>query len=214
MGPACVYKVNFGDRPEEEIRDLVSAYRAQGSPDAWFVTPLSTPSNVRDLLTDLGLMNPEIADMSDQGMAIPTVQKANRVWKSMGDKYQAHTKKVSNREDFKIWCDISNGVLSGFQMLDPDLYYPVCETGKMVCFLGYCGDLPVAASGTMNNKGNGTLEFTATLPDYRKKGVGTAVCRVALDQLADDGAYLISLRARAMGASLYQSLGFKVYFGF
>ena len=73
-GPACVYKVNFGDRPEAEVARLIQAYRAGGAPDPWFVTPLSTPGYVRDLLSGLGLMDDAHADMHDQGMAIPPVQ--------------------------------------------------------------------------------------------------------------------------------------------
>ena len=58
---------------------------------------------------------------------------------------------------------ITNAVLFGFQLLDPDLYDPLCESGKIVCFLGYCGDTPVSASAAMHHNGNGTLELIATL---------------------------------------------------
>ena len=123
-------------------------------------------------------------------------------------------KKVNSREAFSLWADITNTVIFGYQGLDPAQYYPLCASGKMVFFLGYCGALPAAASATMNNAGNGTLEFIATLPDHRRQGLGTAVCRAAIRQLIDDGAYLISLRARPMGVSLYKRLGFKAYFDF
>ena len=66
-GPACVYKVNFGDKSDEEIRGLVQLYREKGAPAAWFVTPLSTPNHVREILFNMGLMNPTDADMNDQG---------------------------------------------------------------------------------------------------------------------------------------------------
>lgn len=212
-GPSCVYKVNFGDKTDEEIRGLIQSYREKGAPDAWFVTPLSTPNNVREILLSLGLMNPEDADMNDQGMAIPPEQMAD-VTARVNDNLTTTVKKVDNKEDFKTWCSIANGVLHGGQLLVPDHYYSLCESGKMVCFLGYCGEIPVATSATMNNDGNATLEFIATLPDYRKKGMGTMVCRAAIDYLINDGASVISLRAREIGVSLYKSLGFRVYFDF
>ena len=66
----------------------------------------------------------------------------------------------------------------------------------------------------MNHNWNGTVEYIATLPDYRGNGIGTAVCRAAVRQLMGEGAFMISLRARPMGVSLYASLGFKAYFDF
>ena len=213
LGPACVYKVNFGDKPDEEIRELVQAYREKGAPAAWCVTPLSTQNNIREILFSMGLMDPADADMNDQGMAIPPEQMAE-LRAGTDNSSIAAVRRVGGKEDFKTWCSITNEVLAGFQMLDSDLYYPLCESGKMVCFLGYAGERPAAASAAINNNGNATLEFIATLPDYRKKGMGTAVCRAAINHLINDGAYVISLRAREMGASLYKSLGFRVYLDF
>jgi len=212
-GPACVYKVDFGDKSDEEIRVLVQLYREKGAPAPWFVTPLSTPKHVREILINMGLMNPADADMNDQGMAIPPEQMADIVTRA-NDASVICVKRVDNKEDFKTWCDISNDVLHGSELLNPIFYYPLCESGKMVCFLGYSGNTPVATSAAMNNDGNATLEFIATIPAYRKKGMGSAVCRAAINHLINDGASVISLRAREIGVSLYKSLGFRAYFDF
>ena len=205
MGPAAVYKTNFADRPEDQIRQMIEAYRENGAPEYWCVSPLSA-TGLRDALVSLNMMAPK-SDEDDQGMAIPPDQTA-RIPENSG----IPVKRVANPEEFRIWTDICNEALHGCRLLDPDLYYPLCESEKMACFLGYCGETPVATSATMNNNGNGTLEFISTLPDFRKKGIGAAVCRAAINQLIGDGATLISLRARAMGVSLYASLGFKAYY--
>ena len=84
----------------------------------------------------------------------------------------------------------------------------------MICFLGYSGETPVASSAVMRNNQNGSLEFIATLPEYRNRGIGAAVCRAAIEQLINDNVSIITLRARAMAISLYKSLGFKTYFLF
>jgi ribosomal protein S18 acetylase RimI-like enzyme len=213
-GPACVYKVNFGDKSDEETRKLVQSYLKNGAPNVWFVTPLSTPNNVKNILSDLGLMDPTNEDLNDDGMAIPPDQMRELIWKNEDDKSTLSVKRVDNKESFKIWCDITNEVLHGFKMLDFQLYYPLCESSKMVCFLGYDGEKPVASSAIMNNNGSGTLEFIATLPNYRKKGLGRAVCCAAINQLIKDKAFIISLRGRSMGVSLYTKLVFKSYFRF
>ena len=85
---------------------------------------------------------------------------------------------------------------------------PPCESGKIVCFIGYSDKVPVATSATMNNNVNGTLKFIAKLPDYRKKGIGRAICRAAIEQLIEDGAHIISLRALSrFGSILRQAYG-------
>lgn len=207
-GPDAVYRVNFGDKTDDQIRQIIQSYRKNGVPDYWCVTPLSTPSHVRDILVSLEILESNAED--ELGMALLPDEYSS--WTDTESTSIIPVRKVNNKEDFKIWTDIANEVLHGFQLLDPDLYFPLCESGKMVCFLGYSGEMPVATSATMNNNGSGTLEFIATLPDYRKKGIGAAVCRAAIEQLISDGVSIISLRARAMGVSLYKALGFKAYY--
>ncbi len=205
-GPEAVYRVSFGNKTEDQIRQIIQAYRKNGVPDYWCLTPLSTPDHVGDILVSLKILE----ESSEDKLGMALFPSEYRNWTD--NDTSIPVRKVNNKEDFKIWTDIANEVLHGFELLDPVLYFPLCESGKMVCFLGYSGDLPVATSATMNNNGNGTLEFIATLPDYRKKGVGSAVCRAAIEQLIKDGVSIISLRAKAMGVSLYTALGFKAYY--
>ena len=60
-------------------------------------------------------------------------------------------RKVNSREDFRIWTDIANEALHGCRLLDSDLYFPVCQSGDMICFLGYSGETPVATSAAMKH---------------------------------------------------------------
>jgi ribosomal protein S18 acetylase RimI-like enzyme len=64
----------------------------------------------------------------------------------------------------------------------------------------------------MSDNKIGRMEWISTLPEYRKKGIGAAVCCAGIEQLINDGACIITLTARAMGVSLYKSLGFEVYY--
>ena len=106
---------------------------------------------------------------------------------------------------------IVNKTLFDKQIIDPDHYYPLCEGGKIICFLGFCGETPAATSMTlMTDNMGGKLEWIATLPEYRKEGMSTAVCCAGIDQLIKDGAKIITLTAREMGVSLYEILGFKI----
>lgn len=207
-GPAAVYRVNFGDKTDDQIRQIIQSYRAVGVPDYWDVTPLSTPEHIKDLLISLGVMRENSEGVV--GMALLPEEYVPDAKGITG----ISARKVNGREDFKIWTDIVNEALHGCRLLDPALYYPICESGDMICFLGYSDETPVATSATMKHDGNGTLEFIATLPAFRKRGIGAAVCRAAIEQLIGDGVSVITLRAREMGVSLYKFLGFKEYFAF
>src|SRR5262245_54946633 len=55
-GPAAVYRVCFGDKTDEQIKEIIQSYRLIGVPGYWDVTPLSTPGHIRGLLISLGIM--------------------------------------------------------------------------------------------------------------------------------------------------------------
>lgn len=206
IGPEAVYRVNFQDKTEHQIRQIIQMYRENDMPEYWCITPLSAPEGIRDLLISLEIIDPN--EERSLGMALLPDDYS----KPAEETISFSIRKVTTKEDFKIFADIANEVLHGFKLLDPELYYPLCASGKMVCFLGYSGEIPVATSATMNNNGSSTVEFVATLPDFRKKGIGTAVCRAAIEQLIGDGASIVTLRARALGVSIYKGLGFKAFY--
>jgi GNAT superfamily N-acetyltransferase len=209
MGPEAVYRVNFGDNSDEQIRQILQSYRNQGLPDYWCITPLSAPNHIRDILVSLKIL--EANAENNPGMALfPDEYRGNRDCDKPASTITVRI--VNNKSDFRIWTDIANEVLHGCRLLDPDQYYTLCESGKMGCFLGYRGEVPVSTSATINNNGSATLEFVATLPNYRKQGFAAAVCHAAIEQLIRENAYVITLRAREMGVSIYKKLGFKVYY--
>ena len=208
-GPEGVYKVNFENMSDKQIRHLVQYYSKRGAPDYWFVSPFSKPDNLRNILAELGKML-----NNDMGMAIPPEKMAHAPWRTKYDPL-IPVKRVDTKSDFKIWADIVNKTLFDKQIIDPDHYYPLCESGKIICFLGFCGKTPAATSMTlMTDNMSGKLEWIATLLEYRKKGMGTAVCCAGIEQLIKDRARIITLTAREMGISLYETLGFKIYFQF
>lgn len=208
MGPEAVYRVTLGDKTDEEIKLILQSYRDKGLPDYWCVTPLSTPNHIQDILVSLGIT--EAQAENSLGMALNPDEYLGGYAKAKHT--DISVQKVNNITDFTIWSDIANKVLHECRLLDPIAYFPLCESGKLVCYLGYKEDSPVATAATINNNGSATLEFVATLPEYRKQGIAAAVCSAAIEQLIRERAYIITLRARKMGVSLYKALGFKVYY--
>ena len=62
----------------------------------------------------------------------------------------------------------------------------------------------------------GRLQMVAVHPDARRRGVGTAVCRAALDRLRHRGVSVVHVGTggdpfHASARRLYESLGFTAY---
>lgn len=207
-GPAAVYRADFTGRSKEEIQDILQAYRSGGIPEYWCPMPLSPVMNLQEILVTYGLAEPRTE--ASLGMALFPREYAPA--RKGAEASAVHIRRVTSPEDFRVWTGIVNPVLHGCELLDPQLYYPLCESGKMVCFLGFYGNVPAAASAAMRRDESGTLEFIATLPDYRKRGLGAAVCRAAIEHLIEGGVSIITLRASEMGVPLYALLGFRAYF--
>jgi GNAT superfamily N-acetyltransferase len=207
-GPIGVYKINFGNKTDDEIRQIVQKYRDNGVPNYWFITPLSVPNHLRNILQEL---NVTVGD--NKGMAILPEQYEQTRHNAVKCNSQITVKRVRDKHDFITWANIANTALFEEPMCDPEQYYPLCNNGIIKCFLGYFNDKPVSTSMVFKtDNGIGRLDWISTLPDYRKKGIGTAVCLAGMEQLIKDDAFIITLCATQMGVSLYESLGFKIYF--
>jgi len=121
--------------------------------------------------------------------------------------------KVKDAYRFATWANAVNTIMSGgYADIHPIHHYPWCEKGLIHCFSCYDGDAVVAVAAVMDNDGICSLEFVATAPNYRRKGLAKAVCAEALAYAFDNGARIITLRAQNPGTrELYTALGFRTY---
>lgn len=121
-------------------------------------------------------------------------------------------KKVDNPEDFKLWADISNKILhGGYKLIHPENHYHLSKKGVMPCYIAYYNGTPAAVCSILNNKDISSLEFVATVEEYRKKGLARTVCAAAIDEAFQTGCKIITLRAFPEAKKLYSAMGFKLY---
>lgn len=81
----------------------------------------------------------------------------------------------------------------------------------MYLYIGYFQGIPAAVGMALNRGDIATLHWIGTLPEYRKKGLGTAITIKALHDLQDAGCSHALLLASALGKPLYERMGFKQY---
>jgi predicted GNAT family N-acyltransferase len=74
-------------------------------------------------------------------------------------------------------------------------------------FLALCGNVPCGAARRRNTDEGYKLERFAVLPQFRKKGVGSALLRALLNDLPDKKR-LVYLNAQLPAMRLYESFGF------
>jgi len=121
-------------------------------------------------------------------------------------------KKVDSAKDFTIWANISNEILhGGYPIMHPENHYHLSQSGIMPCYIAYFNGIPAAGCSIMNNNGVSSLEFVATVKEYRRKGVARALCSAAVEEAFKNGSKVILVRAFGPGKRLYKTLGFKVY---
>lgn len=121
--------------------------------------------------------------------------------------------KVRSAQEFAVWAQIANDVLSGGAPdIHPAHHFPLCEKGMLNCYMMYRDNTPVSVAAIMNDHNIASLEFVATIPEMRRKGLARAVCEKAVCDAFSNGAKIVTVRAiNLAAANLYRSVGFKAY---
>jgi ribosomal protein S18 acetylase RimI-like enzyme len=79
-------------------------------------------------------------------------------------------------------------------------------------YVGYLDDVPVSSSTLLLAGGIACIWDVSTAPEHRRKGYGTCLTRVGLEDARRKGYRYASLNSSDLGYSVYQSLGFNVEF--
>ena len=122
-------------------------------------------------------------------------------------------RRVEGPEDFARWVNCMNdATFDGYPCLHPQHHYPLCERGALLCYFIEIDGQIAATAAIMLDGANASLEFVATDPAYRRRGLASGVCAAATEDAFAQNAEIVTLRASNEGTrELYTSLGFKIY---
>jgi GNAT superfamily N-acetyltransferase len=194
-----------------EIIKLVEQLKTLKFPAGWWITPRSTPADLPDRLLNLGFEHvgdyPAMASILQQA---PSNGQANA---------DLELREISLSCDL----DITIKLIKNCFQLPPycleallNLFYVdfISDHPCFRHFVGFVNNVPVAIASLFRAAGVAGFYFVGTIPEFRRRGIGTDIIAHSLAAAADEGFRIAALRASQMGAEVYRKLGFREYFQF
>lgn len=207
-GPSIAFRVRLNEKDAEtELRALIQGIREGKVPDLWHITPDATPDSIINIMKNNGFK-----DLSESA---PDPEPTMSLYKNDFVPYEEITdgpiscRKISTKKDFKLWIDVVNTALHGWDMIDAEHYFRWVESNNINIYLAEMNGIAVSTCATIQNNKTGSLEFVSTLKEYRRRKVAARLCSYAIKNLFNNGAETVTLGACGHSAFLYERIGFK-----
>jgi len=202
-----VYWARFsGEDADRRVGEILTHFVSRGLPLSWHIGPSSGPRELRTLLIGRGLTRLE----DEVGMALD-------LRSFRGDAlapFDLVIEPVAEISALRSWVEV---VAAGFEFPDTvaallfDLHSDN-ELGENLpwrLFLGLVDGEPVSTSRLFISGGVAGVYHVATMPEKRKRGIGTAMTLAALREARSLGCEIAVLRAAQAGLRIYLGLGFR-----
>lgn len=189
----------------EEVSGLIAEcrafFRAGGlATCCLMVSPATRPANLAEELYRQGFRCQTETVMIWEGNIIPTIQGPIRVERATPDQ-----------------ADLVFALLQ--RVFYPDAAPEGLEAGRRgveltfdmgaIHYIAYWGNRPAGAGMLFPHGGMGGVYNMSTLPEFRRRGVATAVMSAILQDARSLECEYVGLTPTLMGRSLYQRLGFR-----
>lgn len=197
------------DGVKRTVECLRERIRANPAPALWWISPLSRPEGIGELLQSYGMapvgevpaMAMNLEDLDDQLDTIP------------GFTYE----KVNDADMQALWGRIAaigngcgTGVIEAMSQMESTIDAPsYCEQQR---YIGYLDGQPVASTAMVTDAGVAGIYAVATIPEARKRGIGKYLTQMPLLEARERGYRVGILQASSAGYPIYQRLGFKDVF--
>jgi len=194
---------------ENSIESVVALGQTQQVPLIWWIGPSTKPATLRERLEQHGFMHAA----TTPGMALDLL-------KMVDDPAPAieHFKitKVDNTDALQILNQVSaQGIdlpeyaaKATFDMLRSISSAP---QSPLHHYVGWLNDTPVASTSMLLDLTIAGIYNVVTLPEARKRGIGSAMTRYALKDARLQGAQMGILHSSPHGVHVYQGLGFETF---
>jgi ribosomal protein S18 acetylase RimI-like enzyme len=199
-----IFSIHIEDYQEFRVQQMISFIKAGIMPDSMLITPNTMPENLTEILSGKGF----IINDADPCMMMYLDNYSNTPSEIPGFAIT----RVEEKERLADWLNIVNVALFGCELVTLEQFCDILVSGNTYFYLGSLDGKPATACMTITDGDTSVLEMVATLKEYRRQGLASAVIDRALSDLRGIGIKTISLRAEADGVGVYKRLGFHESF--
>ena len=193
------------------VEEILRQYGERKHPLMWFVNPSSTPVDLAVILEENGLEE----FSSSPGMAI----NHELIDDSIDIPDGVQLEEVVTPEALEDWSRVCS---EGFQ-IPGEIGAMIADVsgkegfGKQAPWRNFYASLDgqiVATSSLFISEGIAGIYCVATLPSARRKGIGTALTKMAVLEGKAAGCNWSGLQASSEGVPVYEKLGFETVYNF
>lgn len=195
------------DEADEAIKQQLEYYKSKGKLGMmWYTYPSTQPTNMNEKLESLGftsignqtpLMSKDLENLPEPKEVSCLEIRPVRTEKEM----QTFNEVIGSR-----W-DLGEGV---FKMkYDVECKYGFSEDSPRQMYLGYLNGVPVSSNFLFYDDDVVGLYKIATVPEYGRRGIGTALTLMPLFDARDRGYNVAILQSSPIGYKVYERLGFR-----
>jgi GNAT superfamily N-acetyltransferase len=203
----------FGARFEtddlvDNIEKALNPYKEQNVPMLWWTGPTTQPPNLGEYLISYGFEH--VFEAPAMAVDLSTLKKAPSTAIDLS------IEEILDKKALKTWCDIMTFVYD-FPDIALEPWFDMLASlglgsGKPYRhFLARVEGKPVATASVFFGAGLAGLSSVATLPEYRKQGIGKAITIAPLLEARNMGYRIGALFSSEMALEMYKDIGFKEY---
>lgn len=191
---------------DTQIHTALDPFRKHNVPMIWWVGPTTKPENLGDYLLEQGLKkNFDMLGMFydlrnlEEDLALPP---------------EFSYKLVNNDDLLKLWAETESKAFEADPSSTKYIYnfeksLGFAESSPWLRYIGFIEKEPVAVSILFQAAGVAAVFNVATIPRYRRQGIGTIMTKIPLLQGKLMGYNYGVLKASPMGTYLYRKMDFK-----
>ena len=192
-------------RAESAIERIVNEAQKRHVPILWEVWPSSEPRDLKERLEQHGFA----AAGRPPGMALDL----DKLREDLPSVPGLTIRRVGSAEDWERFLEIWRVVyeVPGFVARAMGELFRHAPEGTLFSYVGWQEGQPVAISQMLLHAGVAGIYSVATIPEARRKGIGTQITLAALHDARAMGYRVSILHSSKMGLGVYRRLGFREY---
>ncbi len=183
---------------DRRIEETVGYFQRRRLPMQWWVGPSSRPADLGKRLETRGM---SARPWSPPGMAVDLDLLESRPAPA-----GLSVHRVTDEATVKSWLAASGAQTEALATagIEPE--------GPMRHYVGLLDGEPVGASSLMLAAGVASLQLVATVPEARRRGVGTAMSLAPMVDARELGYRIGILASSPLGFGVYRRIGFREHF--